>query len=441
MSLLALSITHHTAPVALRDRLTYSPGALAAALARAGCGRAEGLCPISELVILSTCNRLELYAVVPGSLGSEAAWTGLAEFMGETLGLKPGEFELHLVRRADGEAARHLCRVAAGLESMVLGESEILGQVADAHKAALSQRSTGPVLSALFLTAIRAGKRARTETAVGRNPASFGSVAAELATTVAGDLPGRCVAVVGAGRMARKAVTALRARGAGAMLVVNRTLAAGADLAREWGGEALSFERLPWALARADIVISSTSAPHTIIGAALVRQAMADRGRPLVFIDIAVPRDVDPAVREIPAVHVFDLDDFQARLDRTSLERQQEVPRVEEIVAEEGRHFEEWLAGVDLLPVVGELRRKAEAVRREELARVLGSWPDLDEARRDRLDYFSRTLVNKLLHHPTERLRAEASNGHAVEYAQIVRALFGLPGEPSRKPEGEGGEA
>lgn len=221
------------------------------------------------------------------------------------------------------------------------------------------------------------------------------------------------------------------------MLVVNRTLAAGADLAREWGGEALSFERLPWALARADIVISSTSAPHTIIGAPLVRQAMAGRARPLVFIDIAVPRDVDAAVREVPGVHVFDLDDFQARLDRTSHERQQEVPRVEEIVAEEAGYFEEWLAGVDLLPVVGELRRKAEAVRREELARVLRNWPDLDEARRHRLDHFSRALVNKLLHYPTERLRAEASNGHAVEYAHVARALFGLEGTRSRKGEGQ----
>ncbi len=448
MSLVALSISHHTAPVALRDRLAYPPGALESALARAGCGGAEGQCPISELVILSTCNRLELYAVVPGSRGEEGeeggggdgAWAVLSGFLAETLALEPMEFERQVVRLVDGEAARHLCRVAAGLESMVLGESEILGQVAEAHRAALSQRSTGPVLSTLFRTAIRAGKRARTETAVGRNPASLGSVAAEYSVMVAGDLSGRCVAVVGAGRMARKAVTALRARGAGEILVVNRTLAAGADLAREWGGEALSFERLSWALARADIVITSTSAPHTIIGVPLVQQAMAGRQRPLVFIDIAVPRDVDPAVRTIPAVHVFDLDDFQTRLDRTSLQRQKEVPRVEEIVAEESRLFDEWLAGVDLLPVVRELRRKAETLRRAELARLLRRGPGLDDALRERLDHFSRTLVNKLLHAPTERLRAEASNGHAVEYAQIARALFGLGGARSAEPEGESGE-
>ena len=437
MSLVCLSITHHTAPAALRDRLAYPSGALEVALARAGCGRAEGLRAVSELVILSTCNRLELYAVVPGSVGGEGAWAVLRGFLAETLALDDAEFESHLVPYADGEVARHLCRVAAGLESLVLGESEILGQVADAHQAALSQRSIGPVLSALFRAAIRAGKRARTETAIGRNPASVGSVAVELAAQAAGDLAGRCVAVVGAGRMARKVVTALRARGVGEILVVNRTLTAAAELAREWGGEALSFERLPGVLTRADIAISSTSAPHTIIGAAVVRQAMVGRQRPLVFIDIAIPRDVEAAVREIPAVHVFDLDDFGARLDRTSLERQKEIPRVEGIVAEEVERFAEWQAGSEILPVLSELRQQAEILRSQELARVLRQLPGLDAELHRRLDQFSRTLVNKLLHQPTERLRTEAGNGHAVEYAQVARALFGLGGARSAEPEGE----
>jgi glutamyl-tRNA reductase len=418
--------------------MTYSSGALEVALARAGCGRAEGLRAISELVILSTCNRLELYAVVPGSTGGEGAWAVLRGFLAETLALEYGEFESHLVLHRDGEVARHLCRVAAGLESMVLGESEILGQVADAHKAALSQRSAGPVLSALFRAAIRAGKRARAETAIGRNPASVGSVAVEFAAQATGNLAGQSVAVLGAGRMARKAVTVLRARGVGEILVVNRTLAAAAELAVEWGGEAFSFERLPGVLARADIVISSTGAPHTIIGAPVVRQAMVDRQRPLVFIDIAVPRDVDAAVREIPAVHVFDLDDFRGRLDRTSLERQKEVPRVEEIVAEEMERFAEWQAGSEVLPVLSELWRQAEILRSEELARLLRELPGLDPMLHRRLDQFSSTLVNKLLHQPSERLRAEAGNGHAVEYAQVARALFGLEGARSAEPEGEG---
>jgi len=437
MHIVCLSITHHTAPAALRDRLTYSSGALEAALARAGCGRAEGLLAVSELVILSTCNRLELYAVVSGSAEGEGAWSLLRGFLAETLALDAAEFESHLVAHADGEVAPHLCRVATGLESLVLGESEILGQVADAHQAALSQRSTGPVLSALFRAAIRAGKRARTETAIGRNPASVGSVAVELAAHAAGDLTGRSVAVVGAGRMARKAVTALRARGVGEILVVNRTVAAAAELAREWGGEAFSFERLPEVLARADIVISSTSAPHSIIGAPVVRPAMIDRQRPLVFIDIAVPRDVDAAVREIPAVHVFDLDDFRTRLDRTSLERQKEVPRVEEIVAEEVERFAEWQAESEVLPVLSELRQRAELLRSQELARVLRQLPGLDAELHRRLDQFSHALVNKLLHQPTERLRTEASNGHAAEYAQVARALFGLGGARSAEPEAE----
>jgi glutamyl-tRNA reductase len=226
--------------------------------------------------------------------------------------------------------------------------------------------------------------------------------------------------------MARKAVKALMAHGSGELLVVNRSWDAASELAREWSGEARTFEQLPVVLARADIVISSTSAPHPIIHAAQVRQAMANRERPLVFIDIAVPRDVDPLVREIPGVHLFDLDDLQARLDCSLAERRKEVPRAEAIVAEEVQRFQERQAGVHVLPIVKALRRKAETLRTRELARVLGQLPGADAALRRRLDHFSQTLVNQLLHQPTQRLRAEAGNGQAAEYARIAGELFGL---------------
>lgn len=392
-------------------------------------------------MILSTCNRLELYAVVPGSDRGEAAREILGDFLAETRGLEHAEFENHLVPYAEREVARHLCRVAAGLESIVLGESEILGQVADAHRTAWSQRSAGPVLSALFRSAIRAGKRARTETSIGRSPASLGSVAVELAERSAGDLAGRSVAVVGAGRMARKAIRALCAKGVGEILIVNRTVAAAAELARESGGEAFNFERLPEVLVRADIVISSTSAPYAVISAPVVLQAMVGRQRPLVFIDIAVPRDVDAAVREIPAVQVFDLDDFGAPLDRTSVERRKEVSRVEEIIAEEVERFAEWRAASEILPIVSELHQQAEILRSQELARMLRRLPGLDAEFHQHLDQFSRTLVNKLLHEPTERLRAGAGNGNAVEYAHVARTLFGLEGVRSAESQVENEEA
>ena len=431
LSLYCLSITFRTAPAALRDRLSYPADVLEVALARAGCGRVEGRPGLSELAILSTCNRLELYAVAPDAPDagrSEAVWADLRAFVAETRALGEAELEPHAVRHADAEAARHLCRVAAGLDSMVLGESEILGQVADAQKAAMRQRSGGPVLAALFRTAIRAGRRARTETPIGRKPMSVGSVAVALAAQATGDLAGRCVAVVGAGRMARKAVTAFRARGVGGIIVVNRTQAAAAELASAWGGEASTFEELPQVLGRADIVISSTGAPHTVIGAPVVRQAMVDRQRPLVLIDIAIPRDVEAAVGGIPGVHLFDLDDLAAPLDENAVERRKEIPRVEAIVAEEVGRFAEWQAEREILPLVSTLRQQAESVRSQELNRLLRQLPELDAAVQERVDQFSRALVNKLLHEPTERLRAEATNGNAVEYAEVARALFGLAG-------------
>lgn len=438
MPIVCLSITHHTAPVALRERLAISGPALHASLARVRDGREAERLPVSELVILSTCNRLELYAAVRGSSANGGTpWPLLVGFLAESLSLDPAAFASHIVHYVEVSAAEHLCRVAAGLDSMVLGESEILGQVAEAHEAALRRRSTGPLLSALFRGAVQAGKRVRTETGIGRNPASVSSVAVELAVQTAGDLRGRWVALIGAGRMARKAATALHANGVGGIVVVSRTVDSAAELAAEWSGEAGTLEELPGVLARADLVISSTSSPEPIVTAPQVHQAMAGRQRPLVFIDIAVPRDVDPAVREIPNVHLFDLDDLQLRLDRSLAERRKEIPRAEAIVAEEVQRFAEWQAGSEVLPVLSELRQQAEILRSQELARVLRQLPGLNPELHRRLDHFSRALVNKLLHHPTQRLRAEASNGHAVEYAQVARALFGLGGARSAKPEGE----
>ena len=420
MPVLCLSITYRTAPVAVRERLALSAGALDRPLVRG-----EATLPLEEAVILSTCNRLEIYAVAPA--GSEAAFEPVVvSLLAESLTMEPAEFEPHLVRYIGPQVAEHLCRVAAGLDSMVLGESEILGQVADAYEIARTLGRTGPVTSELFRAAIRAGKRARSETAIGRNPMSVSSVAVDLAAQVTGSLENRCVAVVGAGRMARKAVTALRAHGATTLLVVNRSRDGGAELAREWGGEALGFDRLGEGLARADIVIASTSAPHPVVEAGTVRTAMAGRDRPLVFIDIALPRDVDPEVRRIPGVHLFDLDDLQQRLDRSANQRRREVPRAEAIAMEEARRFDQWLEGGDLLPVVAELRRQAEAVRQVELARLVRNLPPDDGELHRRLEHFSRALVNKLLHEPTQRLREQSANGHAAEYARLARELFGL---------------
>ena len=435
MTILCLGLSHHTTPVELRERLSFTDTALQAALARLGCGHDTRPDPISELVILATCNRLEMYAGVRDAWRSSAGadpFHALLDLLVDARGISPSELESHLYRYTRIEAVRHLCRVAAGLDSMILGEPQILGQVTGAYEAALRHRAAGAILSTLFQTAIRAGKRARTETAISRNPASASSVAIRLAEQAVGSLAYRNVLVIGAGEMGELAVEALCARGVRHITVANRTQPRAAELANRWGGQAVSFEQLAEALMQSDIVIASTGAPHTIISPALACDVMARRpSRPLIFIDIAVPRDVDPAVKDIPGVQVFDIDDLHARLEGSIAERQNEIPRVEAIVDREVAGFETWLRGVEVMPIIADLRQKAEAIRQRELERTLRYLPDLDPQTREHIQHLSHSLVNKLLHEPTLRLRAEAGNGHAAEYAEAVRHLFGLTPESS----------
>jgi glutamyl-tRNA reductase len=423
MQILCLGLSYHTAPVELREQLNYSPHSLQAALARFGCGRHEGHpYDLVELAILSTCNRLELYAV-----SHTAQFEGLIEFVSETTDVPSTAFAAHLYQYQAAEAIQHLLRVAAGLDSMILGEPQILGQVTDAYEVARGQGATGPILSALLRSAIHTGKRARTETAIARNPASASSVAAQLATETVGNLAASQVVIVGAGEMAELAIEALRHRGAQQITVVNRTHDRAAPLAERWNATVLTFEQLFDAIAAADIVITSTGAPHIVIRPELVQAAIATRpDRPLIFVDIAVPRDVDPLVGQIPNVQCYDIDDLALRLNGSLAERQQEVPQVEAIVAEETLSFIAYLHNLDIMPVILDLRAKADAIRRAEVDKALRHLAHLDEADRKRIEYLTEALINKLLHDPTLRLKAEAGNDHAAEYAAAVRHLFAL---------------
>ncbi len=433
MQILCLGLSHRTAPVELRERLHYSPDALQAALARFGCGRDAHPPSVAELVILSTCNRLELYAAVSGTRDSveeragDARLAPLLSFIAETRSLPVTDFEAHLYYHEGKQAVEHLCHVAAGLDSMILGEPQILGQVAEAYQAALEEGAVGPALSALFRTGIRVGKRARTETAISRNPATVGSVAAKLATTVVGDLAFAHVLILGAGEMAELTVEALRARGARHVAVVSRTRARAMQLAQRLGAQAFTFEQLAEVLAAADIVIASTAAPHFLITPSLVQAAIAHRpARPLIFVDIAVPRNVDPDVSCLPNVHCFDIDDLQSRLNGALAEREQETPRVEAIAAEEANAFMDWLRSLDVAALIAELRLRADALRRAEVEKTLRHLPRLDATERERIEALTEALVNKLLHAPTLRLKAEAGNGHAAAYAAAARYLFAL---------------
>lgn len=430
MRILCLGLSHHTAPVELREKLSLSPSVLQTALARFGRVREARPGGLLELVILSTCNRLELYAASSSEPGE--AFGPLLDLLVEMRGLPAVEFAPYLYRREGAQAVEHLCRVAAGLDSMILGEPQILGQVIEAHEAALGQGATGPMLSALFRTAIRAGKRARTETAIGRSAASVASVAVRLAEATVGHLAHAQVAVVGAGEMAQLAVEALRLRGAERIVVVNRTHEHAVRLAERWKAQAFTSERLTEALASADIVITSTAAPHFVITPDLTQAALLRReGRPLLFIDIAVPRNVDPEIARLPGVHCYDIDDLHERLNGALAERQREIPRVEAIVAGETAAFVEWLRHLEVTPLIAELRAKAEAIRRSEVEKTLRHLPQLSEAERRRIEALAAALVNKLLHDPTLRLKAEAGNGRAAEYAAAARYLFALDGEAS----------
>ncbi len=418
MKLLCLGLSYRTAPVALRERLHYSAGALRQALARAR--RLPAALP--EVVLLSTCNRLELYAAVE-AVDFEAA----ADFIAATSGRPRAEFEPHLYRLTGVEAVAHLFRVAAGLDSLILGEPQILGQVADAYTAAREAGAARQALSPLFRAAQRAGRRARAETAISRNPASISSAAAGLAQGVVPDLQRARVLIVGAGEMAELAVEALRSRGARHITVMSRTLDRARQLAARWEGQALTYDSLVESLAESDIVITSTSAPHFIItperaAAALLRRAR----RPLVLIDIAVPRDVAPEVARLPGVHYYDIDQLKARLDGALSDREQEVPRVEAILAEEAAAFAEWQRTQSVTPLITTWRARADAIRQAEVDRALRRLPGLGQAERQQIELLTQSLVNKLLHDPTLRLKAEAGAGDAGSYAEAVRHLFAL---------------
>ncbi len=434
MRILCLGLSHHIAPVEMRERLNYSAPALEAALAHF-CRQAARPAGATELVILSTCNRLELYATVPSAEvrldvdpeEREALFGPLLSFLAETRGLAAENLDDRFYRLIGRAAVEHLSRVAAGLDSMILGEPQILGQVAEAYSVALRQGAAGPVLSALFRAAIHAGKRARAETAISRDAATISSVAVKMAEKVVGSLAARQVLVVGAGEMAESAVEALRNRGASQITVVNRTRARAVQLAERWGARVLTFEQLGEALAAADIALTSTGASQFVITPDLARAALAARpARPLVLIDIAVPRDVDPDVGRLPNTHYYDIDDLEAHLNGALAERQQEVPRVEAIVAEETRAFLDWFGTLEVAPLIAGLRAKAEAIRRAEVEKTLRRLPQLGEAERRQIETMTEALVNKLLHDPTLRLKAEASQGQTAEYAAAARYLFAL---------------
>ena len=421
-SLLCIGVSHRTASVALRERLALPASTVAAILSRFGCGQPARPSGVSELVILSTCNRLELYAAA-----GEGAEEALLNVIFESTNVDWEELGPAVYTLNGAAAVRHLCRTAAGLDSMILGEPQILGQIGEAYSTALSQGAVGHMLSTLFRGALRAGRRARTETGIARNPATVSSVAVMLVSETIPNLSSARVVVVGAGETAELTVSALRHRGARDLRVVSRTKGHAEQLASRFGATPVGIERLPAVLESADVVITSTSAPHHIITKAMVADAMSTRSdRPMILVDIALPRDVDPAVMSIAGVRCVNLDDLQRRVGNSLAGRSLEIPHAEAILEDESLVCIAALQQLDVQPLLADLRAHTDAVRRETLARARRHFAHLSEEDRARLEAFSESLINRLFHEPMAKLRAEARKGQGAGYAMALRELFGL---------------
>ncbi|MFO7539029.1 MAG: glutamyl-tRNA reductase [Chloroflexota bacterium] len=434
MPLLCVGLNHHTAPIHVREQLDFTPEQITAVL-HSGLTQT----PLDELVIISTCNRVELYAAYRPEQVADPV-SQLIELLTQSHNLPAAAFTPHLYHYQDTAVMRHLCRVAAGLDSLVIGEPQILGQVTEAFTAAQTQGTIGPSLTALFQAAIRCGKRARSQTRIGHNPASVSSVAVRLAETLVGDLGQARVLVLGAGEMAQLVLKALHQRHVPQVEVINRTYDRAQELANHWGGRAYPWAQLTERLALADLVISSTAAPQMVIDTAVLQPILQQRAKEtglfekspisqapnLLFIDIAVPRDVDPAVTTLPGVHRYDVDDLQQQVETSLQERQEEIPRVAAIIDAEVTLLQQQLRQLQVRPIITDLRLKAEAIRQQELERTRRFLGDVDADDWQRIERLTQALVNKLLHEPTLRLRAEAGNGRADELTDTVRHLFAL---------------
>jgi glutamyl-tRNA reductase len=428
--LLALGVSHKTAPLDLRERLSLTEGSAAGALRELT--SAEG---IHEAAAISTCNRTELYLIVSDPVEAESTALGVLTRQAE---IRPTELLGHLYSLRSGDAADHLFRVTAGLDSMIVGEAEIQGQVKRAYELALVESATGPVLNRLFRGALAAGGRVREETAVGEKGVSIPSVAVELARRTLGDLGERRVLVIGAGETAELVARALVARGVATVFVANRHYDRAIGLAEHFGGEAVRFEELPEQLAAADIVVSATNSPHHIVERDGLEQVMAGRGgRPLLLVDIAVPRDVEPECREVPGVSLHDIDDVQQIVERNAGSREAEARRAEPILAAELDRFQRWLASLEVVPTIAALRERADDVVRRVLAENDSRWESLGEADRERLGAMSKAIAARLLHEPTLRMRRSAGSDDAYLYVSALRELFGL--DAGTEPEGEAG--
>ena len=430
--LLALGISHKTAPLELRERVALTEGRAVGVLRELVEAR-----EVQEVAAISTCNRTELFVAAPDPVGAEAMALGV---LAREAGTPPTELVGHLYSLRGADAALHLFRVTAGLDSMIVGEAEVQGQVKRAYELALVEGATGPILNRLFRGALAAGKRARSQTGINERGVSVPSVAVELARRTLGDLSSRLVLVVGAGETAELTARALVARGVEPAFIANRRYDRAIGLAQRFGGRAIRFEELPEQMVGADIVVASTSSPHHVIERTELSQVMEARGgRQLLLIDLAVPRDVHPDCRGLEGVGLFDMDDLQRLVERNASGREAEGRRAESILRTELGSFERWMASQNVVPTIAALRARADEITARVLAENEQRWESLSDGDRERVRAMARAIASRLLHEPTLQLKRSSSEEDAYVYVNALRELFGLDAEsaPARGADAE----
>jgi glutamyl-tRNA reductase len=420
MPVVVIGLNHRTAPLELLERTTVAPDALAKALTDV-CSRPN----VNEAVVLSTCNRTEVYAVVERFHG---AYQDIRDFLCDLAAAAPEDLADHLYSQFDDDAVLHLFEVASGLDSAVLGESEILGQVRTAWERARTEGAARAGLNLLFRHALEVGKRVRTETAIGRSTASVSYAAVAMATDRLGTLEGRRVLVVGAGDMGEGMAVALRNAGVGEMLVANRTVRRAVEVASRVDGLAVGLHEVDEALLDADVLLTSTGAGSVLFEHHTIARLMERRPeRPLLIVDIAVPRDVDRGVTAIPGVTLLDLDDLRAFAERGMNERRAEAAAARAIAVDELDRYAEQALARQAAPLVSRLHERAEAVRQAELERHRSKLDDLDDQQRAAVDAVTKGMIAKLLHEPSIRLKSAAGSPRGERYAEVLRDLFDLP--------------
>ena len=417
MGIKVVGVNHRTAPLDVRERFAHGAHEVPGALARVMSAGASGG------VLLSTCNRTEFYLVADDEPALETVWSLLGERLPSAVGGE-GAGDIPVLAR-DRDAVRHLYRVSSGLDSVILGESQIQGQVREAWEASRAQ--AGPVLHRLFQTALHVGSRVRTETGLGRGTASAASAGVQVAGKIFGDLAGRRALILGAGDMAELAATCLSDQGVQITLVANRTQERARAIAERLGGRAVTLEEA-WAhFATTDIALCSTAAPHAVVTWERVGAVIGERrGRPLCILDLAVPRDVDPAIAQIENVFLYDVDDLQTVAAQATARRRDEIPAAERIVEEETDLFWAWYDGLGVVPIIKELRSRMDELRAAELDRALRQLHHLSPEDRARVEQFSQALLNKFLHQPTVALKAAAEEGRGYGLLEALRRLFGM---------------